>query len=82
MADAPPRIREGDVDQRPGPGIQSSRSFYGRFGWNYHDTWAAGDYPTYALRTTDGGVVAWYFLDDRQTAVRTGSGRPLRGGAA
>jgi hypothetical protein len=27
-------------------GIQSSRSFYGRLGWNYHDTWAAGDYPT------------------------------------
>jgi hypothetical protein len=62
-------------------GIQSSRSFYGRFGWNYHDTWAAADYPTYALRTTDGGAVAWYFLDDRQTALRTGSGRPLQGGS-
>lgn len=62
-------------------GIESFRSLYGRSGWNYHDTWAAADYPTYALRTTDGGAVAWYFLDDRQTAVRTGSGRPLQGGS-
>jgi len=62
-------------------GIASFRGSYGRFGWNYHDAWAAARYPTYALRTADGGAVVWYFLEDRQTAVRTGSGQPLRPGS-
>jgi hypothetical protein len=62
-------------------GIASFRSTYGRFGWNYHDAWAPARYPTYALRTTGGGAVVWYFLEDRQTAVRTGSGQPLQPGS-
>jgi hypothetical protein len=62
-------------------GIKSFQGFYGRFGWSYHDAWAAADYSTYALRTTDGGAVVWYFLRDRQTAVGSGSGRPLQGGS-
>jgi hypothetical protein len=61
-------------------GIRAFKSAYGKAGWNYHDDWAVAGYPSYALRTKDGGAVVWYFLKDRQTAARTGSAGPLHTG--
>ena len=60
-------------------GIESFKAAYGRSGWSYHDTWAATGYPSYSLRTADGGALVWYFLKDRQTWVRI-SGQPLQPG--
>jgi len=61
-------------------GIRAFKAAFGKAGWKYRDDWTVAGYPSYALQTKDGGAVVWYFLKDRQTAVRMGSGRPLQPG--
>lgn len=62
--------------------IDLVKRVYYRAGWTFQDRWNPDRYPVYALRTTDGGAVVWYFLRDRQTGVRRHSARPLLAGSA